>query len=563
MSDAPSLKSPNDIALPARITSGLAGLWRNWPLLIACLLVLLPVLAVMLVAISAGGGSVWPDLLRYTLPNAVWNTLLLLAGVGILTSVIGVGTAWLVSQHNFPGRNLLDWMLVLPLALPTYITAYVYVEYLSFQGPFQSLLRATFGFKSLRDYWFPDVRSTAGAIFVMGLVLYPYVYLTTRALFAMQSACIIESARTLGANRKRQFWSIALPMARPAMAAGLTLALLEALNDIGATSYLGVQTLTLSIYTTWLSRGSLAGAAQIACVLMLLVAALIAFEACARRQQRYTLSVRKPRIASRAPLAGRAAWAATAICALPVLLGFVLPAGWLLVDLVQRGSTLLTLELAKQLATTLALAGGGTALAMALGLGVMLCVRFGRERWLSSAKSIASLGYALPGTVLALGLVLPLALLDNAISSLWQSLTGRPAGLILIGSGAAVVLAYGIRFLSIAIGGYESGLSRVSTRVDDAARALGASQRELSRVIHWPLARRAIAAGGLLVFIDCMKELPATLLLRPLNVETLATVVYGHASRGSFEDGAAAALLIVLAGLYPVYRMARAGDDPR
>jgi len=523
-------------------------------------LVALPIIALALTALSPQAASIWPHLAANVIPAALADTSLLLLGVGLVCGVVGVGAAWLVTQFDFPGRRSLEWLLVLPLALPTYITAYVYVEFLGFQGPLQGALRALTGWRSLRDYWFPDPRSLPGAICIMAIVLYPYVYLSVRALFGLQAATIVESARTLGATRGRLFWRIGLPMARPALAAGMTLVLLETLNDIGASEYLGVRSLTLSIYTTWINRGSLAGAAQIACIMLLLVVMLVAIEGRFRGQRRFALPVRQPRALGRVPLSGGTAWAATLACSLPVLLGALLPIGFLTAEVLGRGLwQQADAALLRALANAVILSCLATGLVVTLGVGIAAARRQGREGWLPLLSRLASLGYAVPGTVLALGLLVPLAGFDNILANASARWFGFNPGLLLMGSGAALVIAYVVRFLAIAVSGVESGLSRISPRIDDAARTLGASAPQVMRRMHWPLARPAIAAAALLVFVDCLKELPATLLLRPLNVETLATTVYGHAARGSFEDGALAGLLIALAGLYPAIRLARAG----
>lgn len=534
-----------------------------WAALLGAGLVALPVLSLALTALSSQAASIWPHLAANVIPAALADTALLLLGVGILCGIIGVGTAWLVTQFDFPGRRAFEWLLVLPLALPTYITAYVYVEVLGFQGPLQGALRALTGWRSLRDYWFPDPRNLPGAICIMAIVLYPYVYLSVRALFGLQAAALVEAARTLGASRGRLFWRIGLPMARPALAAGMTLALLETLNDIGASEYLGVRSLTLSIYTTWVNRNSLAGAAQIACVMLLLVVALILIEGRLRGQRRFALPVRQPRAVGRVPLTGRAGLAAGLACALPVLLGALLPVAFLAVEVLRRDLwQQFDAALLRSLVNAVVLSSLAAGIVIALGVGIGVARRQGREPWLPALSRLASLGYAVPGTVLALGLLVPLAALDNAFADTARRWLGVNPGLPLIGSGAALVLAYVVRFLTIAVSGVESGLSRISPRIDDAARTLGASAPEVLRKMHWPLARPAIAAAALLVFVDCLKELPATLLLRPLNVETLATTVYGHAARGSFEDGALAGLLIVLAGLYPAIRLAHAAGRP-
>ncbi len=531
-----------------------------WLALLGAALVALPVLALFWTALSAQAAAIWPHLIVNVIPAALADTALLLLGVGLVCCFLGVGAAWLVTQYEFPGRAAFEWLLVLPLALPTYITAYIYVEFLGFQGPLQTAFRALTGYRSLREYWFPDPRNLAGAVFVMGIVLYPYVYLPVRALFGLQGASLVEAARTLGASRWPLFWRIALPMVRPALAAGLTLALLETLNDIGASEYLGVRTLTISIYTTWLNRNSLEGAAQIACIMLAVVVLLIAAEHKLRGGRRFALPVRQPRAVGRRPLSRRRALAATLGCALPILLGAALPIGFLLAEVVRRGQLWrIDGALLRQLGSALLLSGIASVLVVALGLGIVAARRHGREAWLPGLTRIASLGYALPGTVLALGLLVPLAGFDNAFAGAMKNWFGLNTGLVLIGSGAALVIAYLVRFLAIAISGVESGLSRVSPRLDDAARTLGSNAREVVRQVHWPLARSAIAAAALLVFVDCLKELPATLLLRPLDLDTLATIVYGHASRGVFEEGALAALLIVLTGLYPAIILARAG----
>lgn len=532
--------------------------------MLAAALVALPVLSLGLTALSREALAVWPHLTANVLPAALGDTLLLLAGVAVFCGIVGVGTAWLVTQHEFPGRKSLEWLLVLPLAMPTYITAYVYVEILGFQGPLQSLFRVLTGYRSLRDYWFPDPRNLTGAILILGLVLYPYVYLSVRALFGMQSAAIVESARTLGASRWTLFRRVALPMARPALAAGLTLALLETLNDIGASEYLGVRSLTLSVYTTWLNRSSLPGAAQIACVMLLVVVGLILVEMQSRGARRFSLPVKRLRPVGRSPLPRGAAWAASAACALPVLLGAILPLAFLFGEFLRRDLIAQAdAAMLRSLANTLAISAAATAIVVAVGVGVAAAVRLGREPWLPAVARLASLGYALPGTVLALGLLVPLAAFDNLVADASRAVFGASPGLLLLGSGAALVIAYLVRFLSIALAGTQSGLARISPRIDDAARSLGAGRRELLRRLHWPLTRPAIAAAALLVFVDCMKELPMTLLLRPLNFETLATQVYGHASRGVFEDGALAALLIVLIGIYPAIMLARAGNGEK
>jgi len=505
-----------------------------------------------------GDAEIWPHLISYVLPAALVDTALLLAGVAIVAAIAGTGSAWLVTAYQFPGRDTLAWLLPLPLAIPTYIVAYVYVDLLDAIGPLQSALRALAGWRSASDYWFPNVRSLPGAIFVIGIVLYPYVYLAARAMFQTQSASMIEVARTLGATRFMLARHVALPLARPALAVGLSLVLLETLNDIGASEYLGVRTLTLSIFTTWLNRGSLPGAAQIACVMLLAVIALMALERHGRRHHRFTVSPRRQRVLQRMPLQGGARWLAFIACALPVALGFLIPALYLLHEVVVRGLLVgFDPSLIRHTITTVTLSGVATVICVGIGLAAAIAVRMVRGRVASTCLVIAGLGYAIPGTVLALGLLSPLVGIDDAINSVTRNVAGVGVGLVVAGSGAALVIAYVLRFLAIATGSAQAGLTRISTHMDDVARTLGTKPLGVARAIHLPLARPALAGAALLVFVDCLKELPATLLLRPLNVETLPTYIYQFATRGNFEEGALAALLIVAVGILPVIRMTR------
>jgi iron(III) transport system permease protein len=514
-------------------------------------LVLAPLVSLALLALR-GDAEIWGHLAAYVLPVALLDTALLLAGVAAITAATGLATAWLVTAYRFPGRDALAWLLPLPLAMPTYIVAYVYVDLFDALGPVQSLLGRAF---------VVNVRSLGGAVFVMGFVLYPYVYVAARAMFQTQSACLIEVARTLGATRLMLARHVALPLARPALAVGLSLALLETLNDIGASEYLGVRTLTIAIFTTWLNRGSLPGAAQIACVMLLAVAALIALERYGRRNRQFMLSARQPRVVSPIALTGWRSWVAAALCLAPVMLGFLLPAGYLLHETIARGLLVgFDPALVRHTITTVVLAAAATAIALALGLGAAIAVRITRGRFLAVCLLLAGLGYAVPGTVLALGLLSPLVAIDEGLNGIARALTGAGVGLVVAGSGAAVVIAYVIRFLTIATGSAQAGLARISGHMDDAARTLGAGPRELARLIHLPLVRPALGGAALLIFVDCLKELPATLLLRPLNVETLPTYIYQFATRGNFEEGALAALLIVAVGILPVIRMVRYAD---
>lgn len=527
-------------------------------------LALAPLASLFHIALQ-GDDDIWRHLTAYVLPRALLDTLLLLSGVGAIAVIVGVATAWIVTAYRFPGRNLVTWLLPLPLAFPTYIVAYVYVDLFDALGPVQTVLQALFGVESPLAHGLPGFRSLGGAVFVIGIVLYPYVYLAARTMFQTQSVTLIESARGLGARGWRLARDVTLPLARPAIAAGLALVLMETLNDIGASEYLGVSTLTLSIFTTWLNRGSLPGAAQIACMMLVLVAGVIMLERAGRRGREYIGLDQDPRQRLRPALRGWKGIVASLACFMPVALGFAVPFGFLAYQTVRRELLIgFDPDLAGHAAITVTLAATATAITLALGFGAVFAARIIRRPLATATVAVAGFGYAVPGTVLALGLLVPLIAFDDMINTVTRALAGHGVGLVLAGSVAALVIAYVVRFLAIATGFAQAGLARVATDLDDAARILGARPTAVVRNVYLPLSRPALFSAALLVFVDCLKELPATLLLRPLNVETLSTYVYQFASRGSFEEGALAALLIVLAGLFPVIRMVRLADaiDP-
>jgi iron(III) transport system permease protein len=530
--------------------------WVIGALLIAAV-VLAPV--VSLVAIAArGSGDLWPHLAAYVLPTALYDTALLLGGVGIITILVGVGTAWLTATCKFRGRGVFDWALLLPLAVPTYIVAFAYLDILHPLGPIQSALRAILRISNPRDFSLPDIRSIWGAAILLGFVLYPYVYLAARALFLMQSAPVLEVARTLGASRMRTFLRVALPLARPAVVVGATLALLEALNDIGASEFLGVRTFTVSIYATWLNRSSLPGAAQISLVMLAAVIALVLFERWARRRQRFVGGSRRHHPPSPLELGGLPATFAFLACLLPILIGFVLPAVHLAFEAWARIAEFgLSTRILIEARNSVGFAAVATVTALLLGILLAYATRIDRTGVATAAARAASLGYAIPGTVLGVGLLMPLATFDNAVDGLARQFLGVGTGLLLSGSGAALVIAYVIRFLAVSAGGIEAGFAKIPQSLDGAARSLGETALGTVRRVHLPLLSPAIGAAAILVFVDCMKELPATLLLRPFGFETLATHIYAEAARGTYEDGAVAALMIVLVGLGPVVLLAR------
>lgn len=535
--------------------------WSVLALSVAVLLAL-PLLAVGYIALS-GGDNVWPHLATTVLPAALRNTLLLMLGTGALSLVIGTGTAWIVTMHRFPGRDLADRLLVLPLAMPTYIVAYAYVDLLDFAGPVQTGLRGLFGDHARVAMTVFDLRSLQGAIGIFSAVLYPYVYLTARASFEQQSVCVLEVARTLGRTSRQAFWSVALPLARPALVAGCTLVLMESLNDLGAVQYLGVETMSASIFATWMQRGNLPGAAQLALVMLALIAAIMAAERSLRGRGGVQATTGRYRAIPFETLSGVRAWMALALVLAPALFGFIVPFTVLAVQAVQH---IPALDLAAYLSAarnSLTLAAMTSVVAIALALVLAYAARITQTRVTLAASRFAGFGYALPGTVLAIGLMQPLASLDNVVDAWMRGTTGLSTGLLLSGSLFAVTAALVIRFLAVAIGTVETGLERISPNIDAAARTLGAGTWGTLRQIHLPILLPALGAAGLLVFVDTMKELPATLLLRPFNFETLATSVYGLTSAERFEEAALGAITIVIAGVVPLLWLHRAVSEGR
>jgi iron(III) transport system permease protein len=430
--------------------------------------------------------------------------------------------------------------------------AYAYLDLLHPIGPVQSALRGLLGLKSPRDFALPELRSLPGCILLLGFVLYPYVYLPTRALFLMRAGTLLEAARILGAGPARTFLRVALPLARPAVALGAGLALMEAVNDVGAAEFLGVRTLTVQVYTTWVNRSDLPGAAQIALVILAGILLCVGLERLARGGRGFAGTGRRERGMARRRLAGWRGTLAFGLGLVPVVVGFVAPAGYLLVSALRRiAAAGLPEGLLAEAGNTVLYAGLGTALTVTVGLLVAAAPGLLGRRTGRALIRAAGLGYAMPGTVLAVGLLAPLAFLDSTLASA-LGLAGTGPALVGLGSGAALVIAYGLRFLTIPVGATEAGLARIPASLPDAARILGRGRLATLFAVQLPLAWPAVLSGALLVFVDIAKELPVTLLLRPLNVETLSTHLYGEAARGTYEDGAAAALLIVAIGLVPV-----------
>lgn len=521
-------------------------------------LVLVPVMTLVAIAL-AGTGEDWPHLAHNVLPGSAVTTLALLALVAAGTGVVGVLAAWLVVAFDFPGRRLLSWAIVLPLAVPPYLAAYAFAEFFLYTGPVQTAVRAAFGFATPRDYWFPDLRTTGGAAFVLTAVLYPYVYLTTRVVFLMQGRNVADVARTLGSSPTRVFRTVLLPIARPAVAAGVLLVVMETINDIGVAEYLGVRTLTTAVYTTWINRSSLEGAAQLALVMLVLVGALLAAEQAARRLRRFH-NIRATQIRTKPPrmrLRGPAAAAASAGLCLPILLGFGIPVWVFGRYAARRLDTLVNADLAKALINTVITGAATATVTVLLALVIVHAVRTTKSAGLRRLARLAAMGYALPGTVLGLGLLYALAGFDNRVDAAMRALTGAGTGLLLTGSAGAIVIACTIRFLALAEGALRSGMEKLPPNLDDAARMLGRTPLQSAVQVVLPLLRPAILTAFVMVFVDTVKELSATILLRPFGFNTLATLVYENASRAVVQDGAAAALLIMLTAMVPVVLLSR------
>jgi iron(III) transport system permease protein len=553
--------SPSLTAITRQVGLG-KGQPRAWSiaavLLSACFA--LPAAAVLFMAFGPGD-DIWQHLTATVLPRALTNTFVLLTGAGAVTLIAGTAAAWLVTMYRFPGRAIADRLLVLPLAIPTYIVAYAYVELLDYAGPVQSQLRSAFGFKGPADYYFPDIRSAGGAVFIFSAVLYPYVYLAARASFVQQSVCVLEVARTLGRTALGAFWSVALPMARPALAAGVALVAMECLNDLGAVQHLGFETLTPSIYATWLQRSNLPGAAQLSSVLLILVVGLLIAERIARGGAGTQDTTGRQRSIPFETLSGWKGRAALALVIIPFIAGFAIPFGLLLKHAFAYFGEAMNANFITAARNSLVLASLVSIVSIALALFFGYAARIAKSPLTDASARLAATGYALPGTVLALGLMIPLAAMDNGIDAWVREHLGMSTGLLMSGTLLAVTIALVIRFLAVALGSIEAGLQRISPNLDAAARTLGAGSFSALMRVHMPMLGPALAAAALLVFVDAMKELPATLLMRPFNFETLATHVYGLAAVEQFEHAALGAVMIVVIGLIPVLLLHRTIAD--
>ena len=514
-----------------------------------------PVASVGFNLLAGGTSSTWSHLAATVLPEYIQNSLALCAGVGIGVATVGVATAWLPTMHDFPGRRFFDWALVLPLAVPAYVMAYVYTDFLQFVGPVQSLLRDTFGWE-YGDYSFPDVRTLPGAMLMFVFVLYPYVYLLARTAFLERAGGMLEAARTLGIGPWRAFFSVSLPLARPAIATGVALALMETLADYGTVAYFAVNTFTTGIYRAWFSLGDRIASAQLAAMLLGFVLLLVALERLTRGRARYhNTSLRRRSPAAR--LRGPAALLATLACLTPLLLGFLVPAGLLLRMALGEGDAQFGERFVVLARNSFTLAGLTALLAVGLAVLLAYSARLSRHGLTRGFNRVVGLGYAVPGTVIAVGVLIPVTRLDNWLAGQWQTWFGSNPGLLLTGGIAALVYAYLARFLSVALQTVEASLAKITPNMDDAARSLGLGQAATLRRVHVPILRGSLFTAGLLVFVDVMKELPATLVMRPFNFDTLATQAYTLASDERLAEASTAALAIVVVGLLPLIALSR------
>ena len=530
-------------------------LWSLGALVIAAIVVA-PILAVLWIAFNPAD-NIWPHLLATSLPRYLGNSLLLMAATGVLTAMVGTGAAWLVVMYRFPFADVLQWALLLPLAIPAYIGAYALVDFLEYSGPVQTGLRALFGWHSARDYLFPEIRSRGSAILVLSAALYPYVYLMARTAFRDQSVGVLEVSRALGSGPWRSFFRVGLPLARPAIAAGVAIVMMEAASDFGTVEFFAVQTLTTGIFSVWLEASNAGGAAQIAMVILGLVFLLVALEKASRARIRFFRTTQRQAPIVRRQLGRLGGFLAMLLCLVPFAAGFVLPVsviGW---HALENAGIWADPALYRALWTTVWVGGTAAVLTVAGGVFLVYGVRLSGHRLPGYVLPVTTIGYAAPGAVLGIGLLIPLAGLDHRLADAIEALTGHDPGLLLTGSAFAIILAYFVRFFAIAQGAADAAMGRISPSLPMASRSLGQTSGGTLWRVHLPLIRGSVATALLLVFVDSVKELPATLLLRPFNFNTLATRVYDQASLENLGQASPAAMIIILVGFMAVLLLAR------
>lgn len=523
------------------------------------LLILVPIAGLVFSIFAADGGA-WTHIVRTTMPELISNSLLLAAAVAIGVVSIGTMCAWITAQHDFPGRAAFEWLLILPLAMPAYVMAYAYTDVLQFAGPIQGFLRESFGWQAKTDYWFPEIRSLEGAAAMFTFVLYPYVYVLARVAFLDQSSSLAEAGRTFGYGRLGIFWRISLPLARPAIAAGAALALMETLADYGTVSYFGLPTFTTGIFNAWFSQGDRASASKLAAILLLFVSMVIVIEHASRRRSRFHQGGTQTR--PRITLNGMAGWSATVACTIPIFIGFALPTIILLKLSIGDGDTSFGARFVQLAGNSFVVAAITALIAITVALLLAYGARVLKSRWSRLVNGAVGLGYAIPGTVIAVGILIPIAHLDHGLADLMERISGHAVPLLLTGSAVLLIYAYLIRFLGIALQSVDAGLAKITPSMDDAARSLGANPSGVAIRVHVPLLRSSLISAALLVFVDVMKELPATLVLRPFNFDTLAVQAYSLAMDERLAEASTASLAIVGVGLIPVILASRAITRP-
>jgi iron(III) transport system permease protein len=526
---------------------------HGWTILAIAIAVLVATPVVFVLgSIFTNSAEVWSHLATTVLGDYVINSLWLLLGVSFGVVVIGVGTAWLVTMCHFPGSAWFEWSLLLPLSTPSYLLAYTYADMLDYYGPVQLVLRSWFGWENQKDYWFPDIHSLGGAIAMLTLGLYPYVYLLARVAFLEVSVCTIEASRSLGCNPWRSFFTVALPLARPSIVAGLALALMETLNDFGTVQHFGVSTFTTGIYRTWFGLGDRPAASQLAAFLLLFILALILLENWSRRQARYYQRSSSGKTMPKYQLGFLRSLLAWIACFLPVALGLVFPVIYLLHMTLQNAEETLDLNFWYLATNSFTLAAIGAVVAVAIGTILAYGQRLQPNWSMNLSVRTSSMGYAIPGSVIAVGVLIPIGTFDNAFDSWMRSQFGISTGLLLSGTIFTLIFAYIVRFLAVAFGTIESSLNQIAPSLDDASRSLGYTPTQTLWKVHLPLMWRGLLTAGILVFVDVMKELSATIVIRPFNFDTLAIRVYQYASDERLVEASAPALAIIIVGVIPV-----------
>ncbi len=535
--------------------------FMTWFALFIAVLFTLPILNVVGSALTTES-DIWDHLVETVLTDYLINTFLLAIGVAILVSIIGTGTAWLVTMCRFPGHKIFEWALILPLAVPAYVMAYTYTDFLQVSGPLQGMIRDLFDVQ-FREYWFPEIRSLPGAILMLSLVLYPYVYMLSRAAFLEQSICALEVSRTLGCGPWSSFFRVALPLARPAIIAGTSLALMETLADFGTVSFFGVQTFTTGIMNAWTNMGDLPAARQLSTYLLVFILTVFVLEKVSRGHARYHHSTNRYQNLPGYQLKGLGKFWAIAACATPLFFGFVLPAILLLDMSITLGDQQFGAKFIKLAfnSFTIALITAVTAVLIAILLAYTN--RMQPNILSKVASRIASMGYAVPGTVVAIGTLFPLAALDNTVDAWMRDTFDISTGLLLTGSITALVFAYLVRFLAVSLNAVETGLGKIRPSMEDASRTLGHGPFKTLKHVHVPIMSGSILTAGLVVFVDVMKELPATLVMRPFNFDTLATQAYNLASDERLSESSTASLTIVIVGILPLILLTRAISKSR